>query len=218
MFNFAEILTIAIGLLLALILIDGVRRSLRVRKNKLKVNIPPTTANENQDIEELEKISDQDSEDKTLLYKLDQESKEEVQNSKKSKLIILYISAEDFEPFSSSSLSEELRSYRCSFEEKGFFTFRDIHDLVMFTLLNAKNPGTFINSSCSSDVALVLDPDKVENIIESFDLMSSLAQSLSENFSCGILDENRNLLTKQMLEHMRNTAQEYQRQHLAKVG
>jgi cell division protein ZipA len=226
-FNFAEILTIVIGLLLALVVIDGVRRSLRVRTNRLKVNVLPTSSDEiqdlnhiedNQELDELDEISNKAVEDKTLLYEFDKERKEEIQDSKKSQLIILNLSAEDSEPFSYSSLTEQLRSYRCFFDEKGFFTFRDIHDLAMFTLLNAKNPGTFVENSCSSDVALVLDPNRAKKIIESFDLMCSVAQSLSDRFSCRILDENRNLLTKQMLEHMRNTVQEYQRQNLANVG
>ena len=227
MFNFAEILTIVIGLLLALVVIDGVRRSLRVKKNKLKVNILPTSSDESQDLnhnednkelEEPEENLNKDAEDETLPYKFDKERKEEIQDSKKSKLIILNLSTEDSEPFSYSSLTDQLRAYRCFFDEKGFFTFCNSHDLVMFTLLNAKNPGTFAKSSCSSDIALVLDPDKAEKIIASFDLMCSVAQSISDRFSCRILDENRNLLTKQMLEHMRNTAQEYQRQNLANVG
>jgi len=226
-FNFAEILTIVIGLLLALVVIDGVRRSLRVKKNKLKVNILPTSSDESQDLnhiednkelEEPEENLNKDAEDETLPYKFDKARKEEIQDSKKSKLIILNISAEDSEPFSYSSLTNQLSSYRCFFDEKGFFTFRNTHDLVMFTLLNAKNPGTFAKSSCSSDIALVLNPDKAEKIIASFDLMCSVAQSISDRFSCRILDENRNLLTKQMLEHMRNKAQEYQRQNLANVG
>ena len=227
MFNFAEILTIVIGLLLALVVIDGVRRSLRVKKNKLKVNILPTSSDESQDLnhiednkelEEPEENLNKDAEDETLPYKFDKARKEEIQDSKKSKLIILNISAEDSEPFSYSSLTDQLRAYRCFFDEKGFFTFCNSQDLVMFTLLNAKNPGTFAKSSCSSDIALVLNPDKAEKIIASFDLMCSVAQSISDRFSCRILDENRNLLTKQMLEHMRNKAQEYQRQNLANVG
>ena len=54
MFNFAEILTIVIGLLLALVVIDGIRRSLRVKKNKLKVNILPTSSEESQDLNYIE--------------------------------------------------------------------------------------------------------------------------------------------------------------------
>ena len=77
MFNFAEILTIVIGLLLALVVIDGVRRSLRVRTNRLKVNVLPTSSDEsqdlnhiedNQELDELDEISNKAVEDKTLLY------------------------------------------------------------------------------------------------------------------------------------------------------
>ena len=70
----------------------------------------------------------------------------------------------------------------------------------------------------SSDIALVLDPSKTPKVVESFDLMFSVAKSLSEDFSCSLLDENRNLLTKQMLEHMRDESQEFQRQRLANVS
>ena len=64
----------------------------------------------------------------------------------------------------------------------------------------------------------MLDPGKTPKVVESFDLMFSVAQSLSETFSCSLLDENRNLLTKQMLEHMRNESQEFQRQSLANAS
>ena len=108
--------------------------------------------------------------------------------------------------------------HRCFFEDKGFFTFRDIEDQILFSLINAKNPGTFLGEMSSSDIALVLDPSKSTNVVESFNFMFSVAESLAEIFSCSLLDDNRNLLTKQMLEHMRNKAQEYQLQHLANAS
>ena len=39
MLNLAEILTILIGCLLALVFIDGIRRAIRIRKSKLKVDL-----------------------------------------------------------------------------------------------------------------------------------------------------------------------------------
>ena len=39
MFNLAEILTLVIGCLLALVFIDGVRRAIRIRRSKLKVDL-----------------------------------------------------------------------------------------------------------------------------------------------------------------------------------
>ncbi|GIT61524.1 MAG: hypothetical protein Ct9H300mP20_13510 [Gammaproteobacteria bacterium] len=89
----------------------------------------------------------------------------------------------------------------------------------MFSIINAKKPGNFLEEKTSSDIALVLDPSKTpKRVLESFDLMFSVAKSLSEDFSCSLLDENRNLLTKQMLEHMRDESQEFQRQRLANVS
>ena len=104
------------------------------------------------------------------------------------------------------------------FEDKGFFTFRDSTEEILFSLINAKKPGNFLEEKTSSDIALVLDPSKTPKVVESFDLMFSVAKSLSEDFSCSLLDENRNLLTKQMLEHMRDESQEFQRQRLANVS
>ena len=101
---------------------------------------------------------------------------------------------------------------------KGFFTFRDIEDQILFSLINAKNPGTFLDEVVSSDIALILDPSKSGKVVESFDFMYRVAEHLSQIFTCSLLDDNRNLLTKQMLEHLRNRAQEYQRQHLSNAS
>ena len=59
---------------------------------------------------------------------------------------------------------------------------------------------------------------KVTNVVESFDFMFSVVDSLSQEFPCKLLDENRNLLTKQMLDHMRNKALEFHRLNLSRVG
>ena len=52
MFNLAEILTLLIGCLLALVFIDGIRRALRIRKSKLKVDLTNPTPDQNTDFEE----------------------------------------------------------------------------------------------------------------------------------------------------------------------
>ena len=52
MFNLAEILTLLIGCLLALVFIDGVRRAFRIRRSKLKVDLIDTTSESNLNFEE----------------------------------------------------------------------------------------------------------------------------------------------------------------------
>ncbi len=214
MLNLAEILTVIIGLLLALVFVDGIRRSVKTRKNKLKVDLVQPSVPET---EELEDIPGPTIDETEFLDELE-DSVEDIPILKGHSLIIFNLSSKDNETFSSITLSKSLSSYSFLFEDKGFFTFRDNTEEILFSLINAKKPGNFLEEKTSSDIALVLDPSKTTKVVESFDLMFSVAKSLSENFSCSLLDENRNLLTKQMLDHMRDESQEFQRQRLANVS
>ena len=214
MLNLAEILTVIIGLLLALVFVDGIRRSVKTRKNKLKVDLVQPSAPET---EELENIS-VPTVDETEFFDELEDSVEDIPILKGQSLIIFNLCSKDNETFSYTALSKSLSSYSFLFEDKGFFTFRDNTEEKLFSIINAKKPGNFLEEKTSSDIALVLDPSKTPKVVESFDLMSSVAKSLSEDFSCSLLDENRNLLTKQMLDHMRDESQEFQRQRLANVS
>ena len=214
MLNLAEILTVIIGLLLALVFVDGIRRSVKTRKNKLKVDLVQPSAPET---EEFEDISGP-TVDETEFFDELEDSVEDIPVLKGHSLIIFNLCSKDNETFSSTTLSKSLSSYSFLFEDKGFFTFRDNTEEILFSIINAKKPGNFLEEKTSSDIALVLDPSKTPKVVESFDLMFSVAKSLSEDFSCSLLDENRNLLTKQMLDHMRDESQEFQRQRLANVS
>ena len=214
MLNLAEILTIIIGLLLALVFVDGIRRSIKTRKNKLKVDLVQPSAPKPG---ELEDIPDPTIDKAEFLDELE-ESVEDIPILKGHSLIIFNLCSKDNETFSYTALSKSLSSYSFLFEDKGFFTFRDNTEEILFSIINAKKPGNFLEEKTSSDIALVLDPSKTPKVVESFDLMFSVAKSLSEDFSCNLLDENRNLLTKQMLEHMRDESQEFQRQRLANAS
>ena len=216
MVNLAEILTVIFGLLLALVFVDGIRRSIKNRKNKLKVDLVPSKKLEKEEFDESENTSGQLIDENEFGDVT--EAIEDIPILKGHNLIIFNLCSQDLETFSCASLSKSLSSYSFLFEEKGFFTFRDNTEKILFSLINAKKPGNFLEDITSSDIALVLDPGKSLKVVESFDLMFSVAQSLSETFSCSLLDENRNLLTKQMLEHMRNESQEFQRQRLANAS
>jgi len=214
MLNLAEILTVIIGLLLALVFVDGIRRSVKTRKNKLKVDLVQPSAPETEEFKDIFGPTV----DETEFFDELEDSVEDIPVLKGHSLIIFNLCSKDNETFSYTTLSKNLSSYSFLFEDKGFFTFRDNTEEILFSLINAKKPGNFLEEKTSSDIALVLDPSKTPKVVESFDLMSSVAKSLSEDFSCSLLDENRNLLTKQMLDHMRDESQEFQRQRLANVS
>ncbi len=214
MLNLAEILTLIIGLLLALVFVDGIRRSIRNRKNNLKVNlVQPSEPESEEPLETFVSTNDQTEFSEEL-----EEPVEDIPILKEHSLIIFNLCSKDSETFSYVTLSKSLSFYSFIFEDKGFFTFRDNSGELLFSIISAKKPGNFLEEKSSSDIALVLDPSKTTKVVESFDLMSLVAKSLSEKFSCSLLDENRNLLTKQMLDHMRDQSQEFQRQRLANVS
>ena len=216
MFNLAEILTLLIGCLLALVFIDGIRRALRIRRSKLKVDLINLSSEESLDFEE-EWQGYEDKEESEALSSED-DHKEDSNIAPAVNLNIIHLHDESDSVFSESSLSQALVFYNYRFEEKGIFTILDSDNAPSFKILNGKNPGFFSESIKSNDIALVLDPQNLTNPIESFELFVEVSQSIQETFQCQILDEDRNFMTKQMIEHMKNQFHEYQRQFLASAS
>ena len=135
-----------------------------------------------------------------------------------SSLLILHLGSQKKGQFSKDSISAALNGLKFVYEEKGLFTVLDANKNIAFSIINGKKPGTFLEDNTSDDLALVLDPVNLSSPLESFDLLIQISQSLKEIFECEVLDEDRNLLTKQMIEHMRQQVIEYRRQHLASTG
>jgi len=212
MFNLAEILTLLIGCLLAIVFIDGVRRAFRIRKSKLKVDLMDTLPESSTDFEE----EWQGYEEQEELFTAEK-SDEEIEATNVN-LNIIHLHDDSGEVFSESSLSQALVFYNYTFEEKGFFTILDSENAPSFSILNGKNPGSFSESITSNDIALVLDPNNLSNPVEAFELFVEVSESLQESFQCNILDEDRNFMTKQMIEHMKHQFHEHQRQFLASAS
>ena len=214
MFNLAEILTLLIGCLLALVFIDGVRRAIRIRRSKLKVDLIDTSATDISDFEEEWQAFDELEEAESQADNLE----EEIDISPNTVLNIIHLHDDTGSVFSESSLSKALVFYNYTFEEKGFFTVLDSENSPAFSIINGKNPGLFSESVTSNDIALVLDPKNLSNPVEAFELFVEVSQSLQETFQCNILDEDRNFMTKQMIEHMKHQFHEHQRQFLASAS
>jgi hypothetical protein len=198
MFNLAEILTLLIGCLLALVFIDGVRRAIRIRRSKLKVDLIDTSSTEISDFEQEWQAFDEHEE--CTESSLDQEEDEELDIKPNTILNIIHLHDTSGSVFSESSLSQALVFYNFTFEEKGFFTILDSDNAPAFS------------------IALVLDPKNLSNPVEAFELFVEVSQSLQETFQCNILDEDRNFMTKQMIEHMKHQFHEHQRQFLASAS
>ena len=224
MFNLAEVLTLIIGLLLALVFIDGVRRSLRSRTSSLKVDLVDSTELSNKDFEQ-EWLDGYDSE--ISKEEVAEETHREIEEldidiDKNSgplhQLLIINQSTDGNNTFSYKSISHLLVSYSFMFDERGYFVIADEDNNPLFSILNGRNPGTFLEGISTSDIAFVFFFFSVINPVEVFDLMCEVSQTISESCDSNLLDKNRNMLTKQMLVHMRQEAQEFQRQKLAVVS
>ena len=215
MFNLAEILTLVIGCLLALVFIDGVRRAIRIRRSKLKVDLIDISTSDTSDFEQEWQAFDnlEDESDSTT-----DPAEEEVDIQPNTILNIIHLYDDKCSVFSESSLSRALVFYNFKFEERGFFTILDSDNSPAFAIINGKNPGLFSESLTSNDIALVLDPKDLSNPVEAFELFVEVSQSLQETFQCNILDEDRNFMTKQMIEHMKHQFHEHQRQFLASAS
>ena len=211
MFNLAEILTILIGCLLALVFIDGIRRAIRIRKSKLKVDL---ISSEKIDLDFEEEWKGYEVQSEVIT---DEEELGESYISPSSTLNIIHLHDQSQQVFSESTLSQALVFYNFIYEENGIYSILDSDNNLAFKILNGKNPGTFLNAS-TNDIALVLDSKNQTNPLEAFDLFIEVSMSLQESFQCNLLDEDRNLMTKQMIEHMKNEFHENQRQFLASAS
>ena len=217
MFNLAEILTLLIGCLLALVFIDGVRRAIRIRKSKLKVDLIDTASQTAIDFEEEWQGYETHDKEHELDISTD-DGNEDIDIAPVTNLNIIHLHDDSNSVFSESSITQALVFYNFKFERKGFFTLLDSENLPAFNILNGKHPGSFSDSISSNDIALVLDPNNLGNPIEVFELFVEVSQSLQETFQCNILDEDRNFMTKQMIEHMKYQFHEQQRQLLASAS
>ncbi len=224
MFNLPELLTVLIGSLLALVFIDGIRRALRIKRSALKVDLVETSESVNKDFEEewMQGFKDETVEQEVAGNKED--SLEEgvltpsISVSPSNSLFIIHLHSKVEGIFSKKTISTSLDQFNFVIEEKGFFTILDSKGNIAFTVINGKKPGLFDEDIVSDDLAMVLDPNNLSNPVESFDLLLQVSKALEEKFNCDLLDEDRNLLTKQMIEHMRQKVHDHRRQFLASTG
>ena len=178
MFNLSETLTIIIGLLLVLVLFDGVRRSLRAKKSKLKVELMDGLEIDKELESSVDELYAED-------YDLNQESQinsttdtNEFTKESSHDLFIFNIKSLNQDTFNHSSISEALEPHNSIFDNKGFFLICDNDEIPIFTLINSKKPGTLFEGDSTGDISLFMDPSQSRNPLESFNLLLDLSSSL----------------------------------------
>ena len=192
--SLSEILTLLMGVLLALV------QFIELQENE---NIDDKDENPNP-LNQEEHITSED---------LNENSSKEIKNKNSASSIFLIINlrSKTLDQLSLPLIQSELKSMGMSYSEKGYFYYNSLsEEQINFTLLNGMKPGVFDNNKTSTK--------KNNNPVESFEKMLELAQWFSDSFDTDLLDESRNFLTKQMIDHMRQQAEDDHQKYLIASG
>ena len=219
--SLSETLTLLMGVLLALVLVDGSRRLLKKRENNLRFASQFIELQENENIDDKdENPNPLNQEEHITSEDLNENSSKEIKNKNSASSIFLIINlrSKTLDQLSLPLIQSELKSMGMSYSEKGYFYYNSLsEEQINFTLLNGMKPGVFDNNKTSM-VSLVLDTKKNNNPVESFEKMLELAHWFSDSFDTDLLDESRNFLTKQMIDHMRQQAEDDHQKYLIAAG
>ena len=124
-------------------------------------------------------------------------------------LIIFNLISMDASLYDIDQLFGFLANYNAKLRN-GYFSYTS-NNKEIFRVANALKPGTFDIETKSHAILLAADINDVDDAILTVNLMLDFATQFSENFHASICDGNRLPLTKQMISHIKSTAQEASR-------
>ena len=108
---------------------------------------------------------------------------------------------------------DQLFGFISNYETKlinGYFSYKHNNEEI-FRIANAINPGTFRPETKSQAIIIASDINNVDDAVHTVEEMLNFAAKFSDNFHASICDVDRLPLTKQMISHVRSTAQEASR-------
>lgn len=125
------------------------------------------------------------------------------------KTIVLYLLAAEGRPYSGYELLQSILSNGFRYgEQQIFHRYQDKANKgpILFSLASAKGPGTFdlpnMGGFMTQGLVLVLDVHDVVGPMAAFELMLHVTGQLSEDLGGKVLDENRELLTKERVREL----------------
>lgn len=134
-----------------------------------------------------------------------------------SKLIVLNVFARE-NSFGGQELLENLVTYGLKYGEMSIFhCYGEEGDKVLFSLVNAVEPGTFdlqkMGSIETPGVSLFTDLGNQNDPLEAFDRMLDTARKLAGEMDGELRDGARNVMTSQTIEHCRQSVIDYKMKH-----
>jgi len=218
---FSEILVLFLALVIAITLVLMLRKLFFGRKSKIQIDkkvnsreLFEPVGSENSEREvfqdnDLEKLSDNGD--------LDSSQEGEIENTQ-SEMLTLHLENSEESKFSYDAIKKFLGSNKIEYNDEGGWFKILIEENDSFLLINGLNPGKFIPEDGLLEtqvMTLVYSFKPKANSVSAFSKMIDIAQLMAENFQSEILDSDRNNLTKQMVDHYSQIAEEFDLKNLA---
>ena len=218
---FSEILVLFLALVIAITLVLMLRKLFFGRKSKIqidkKVNSRELSEPVGSENSEREVFQDNDLEKLSENGDLDSSQEGEIENTQ-SEMLTLHLENSEESKFSYDAIKKFLGSNKIEYNDEGGWFKILIEENDFFLLINGLNPGKFIPEDGLLEtqvMTLVYSFKPKANSVSAFSKMIDIAQLMAENFQSEILDSDRNNLTKQMVDHYSQIAEEFDLKNLA---
>lgn len=218
---FSEILVLFLALVIAITLVLMLRKLFFGRKSKIqidkKVNSRELFEPVGSENSEREVFQDNDLEKLSGNGDLDSSQEGEIENTQ-SEMLTLHLENSEESKFSYDAIKKFLGSNKIEYNDEGGWFKILIEENDSFLLINGLNPGKFIPEDGLLEtqvMTLVYSFKPKANSVSAFSKMIDIAQLMAENFQSEILDSDRNNLTKQMVDHYSQIAEEFDLKNLA---
>ncbi len=218
---FSEILVLFLALVIAITLVLMLRKLFFGRKSKIqidkKVNSRELFEPVGSENSEREVFQDNDLEKLSENGDLDSSQEGEIENTQ-SEMLTLHLENSEESKFSYDAIKKFLGSNKIEYNDEGGWFKILIEENDSFLLINGLNPGKFIPEDGLLEtqvMTLVYSFKPKGNSVSAFSKMIDIAQLMAENFQSEILDSDRNNLTKQMVDHYSQIAEEFDLKNLA---
>ncbi len=134
------------------------------------------------------------------------------------KLVVLYLVAHPNQVFTASLIGESLRDLDLEYGEMHIYhRYPDEPDntVPIFGVANLVEPGTLepeaLAETGTPGLTLFLQLPGPLRPVQAFDMFVTAAQQLTRHLDGELRDNNRHVLSRQLLEHLRDDVQQYER-------
>ena len=216
MMIFSEILVLFLALVIAITLVLMLRKLFFGRQTKIQIDkkvnsrelFEPVGSEPIKEKIHEENIPSEKYEEETL----NQDLEETDIVTENPKMLTLHIQNNEDSKFSYDGIKEFLGSNDIKFSDEGGWFKIFLEEADSFLFVNGLNPGKFIPEEDLLEtpiMTLIYAFKNKANSVSAFSKMIEITQFIAEHFESEILDSDRNILTKQMVDHYSQIAEEF---------